>query len=81
MKFMTASEANLQFSSILSMVSGGEEIVVTSHGKPVARIVSLEDGEIRRAAIRAKLFNQLKSQPTLGIPVDWTKDDLYEADF
>lgn len=38
MKQITASEANLRFSEILSAVEIGEEIIVTKHGRPVAVI-------------------------------------------
>ena len=81
MKFMSASEANRNFSAILGMATGGEEIIITSHGKPVAMIGPLTRGEEKRAAARAKLFKRLNSQKPNGIPIDWTRDDLYEADF
>ena len=81
MKFITASEAKRQFSAILDMVAKGEEIIVTSRGKPVARIVSHDDIETQRAAAREELFKRLKSQKPTGIPIDWTRDELHERDF
>lgn len=36
MKAVTAGEANQGFSDLLSQVEGGEEVVITRHGKPVA---------------------------------------------
>jgi len=36
MRTVTAREANQGFSELLSNVEGGEEIVITKHGRPVA---------------------------------------------
>jgi prevent-host-death family protein len=35
-----AFEAKTHLSSLLDRVAGGEEVVITKHGKPVARLVS-----------------------------------------
>ncbi len=53
MPIVTALEAKTRFGELLDRVSRGEEIVITRHDKPVARMVpegrpNLED--IRRAA-------------------------------
>jgi prevent-host-death family protein len=52
MSSVTALEAKTRFGELLDRVSRGEEIIITRHDKPVARIVpegrdSLE--EVRRA--------------------------------
>ncbi|HEX4136247.1 MAG TPA: type II toxin-antitoxin system prevent-host-death family antitoxin [Bryobacteraceae bacterium] len=39
MAFVSAFEAKTHFGSILDRVADGEEIVITRHDKPVARIV------------------------------------------
>jgi len=39
MKKATARDANQRFSKLLAEVAGGREIVITRHGKPVARLV------------------------------------------
>ena len=51
-----AFEAKTKFSELLDRVAGGEEIVVTRHGKAVARIVpeGLPDAEAERKAREAK---------------------------
>ena len=36
MKAVTAREANQGFSELLSQVEGGEEVMITKHGRPVA---------------------------------------------
>ena len=54
MATITAFEANTQFAELLDRALGGEEIIITRHEKPVARIVPEGGGrgleEIRRAA-------------------------------
>ncbi len=51
-----AFEAKTKFSELLDRVERGEEIVVTRHGKTVARIVpeGLPDAEAQRKAREAK---------------------------
>ena len=39
MKHIQSSEAKARFSELLDQVEQGETIVITRHGKPVARIV------------------------------------------
>lgn len=39
MTTVTAFEAKTRFGELLERVSGGEEIVITRHDKPVARLV------------------------------------------
>ena len=39
---MSVREAKAHFSSVLDQVINGEEVVVTSHGKPKVRIVPIE---------------------------------------
>lgn len=38
---MTVANAKAHFSEMLDQVEAGEEIVITKHGQPVARIVGL----------------------------------------
>jgi prevent-host-death family protein len=51
MATITAFEAKTRFGELLERVSRGEEIVITKHDKPVARIVP--EGETRLSEIRA----------------------------
>ena len=41
-KIVSAAEANREFSSLLRGVREGQTFVVTSHGKPVARMIVYE---------------------------------------
>jgi prevent-host-death family protein len=84
-EIVTAAEANRHFSRLLRTVQSGRSVTVTSHGRPVARIVPLEPSndaeaaERRRVAWRA-LMDRLKSQPAIEQPRNWTRDELYERD-
>lgn len=52
MNSVTALEAKTRFGELINRVMRGEEIVITRHDKPVARIVPEGDrnlGDIRRA--------------------------------
>ena len=73
---ISAADANRNFSSILRGVRQGQSFVVTSHGRPVARIIpadKLENSSAARAAFFARLKNQLVTD--IG---RWTRDELYE---
>ncbi len=53
MKTVGASEAKSHFARLLERVANGEQIVITRHGTPVARLVPFAkpDGERARRAI------------------------------
>ena len=53
---MGAYEAKAHFSELLARVAGGEEITITRHGSPVARLIPatpVSSAEDRREAIRS----------------------------
>jgi prevent-host-death family protein len=61
-----AFEAKTHLSSLLDRVIGGEEVVITKHGKPVARLVSaahIDRERVNEAFERLKL---LRRETTLG---------------
>jgi prevent-host-death family protein len=76
-KAVTAADANRKFSKLLKAVEGGDTFVVTSHGRPVAKLVPVETdlSEARRA--KAALLKRLRSQRARSIG-PWTRDELYE---
>ncbi len=45
---VTALEAKTRLGKLLDRVSRGEEIVVTRHDRPVARIIPVDGGNLRR---------------------------------
>ena len=76
---ISAADANREFSRLLRGVREGKSYVVTSHGRPVAKLVPVaEDTDARRQAW-LRLLERLKSQPALNAG-KWTRDELYERD-
>jgi prevent-host-death family protein len=76
-KVVSAADANRRFSGLLREVRGGTSYVVTSHGRPVARLVPLEKNESLARKARAALLRRLRSEPVVRIG-RWRRDDLYE---
>jgi prevent-host-death family protein len=74
---ISAAEANRRFSLLLRGVREGRSFVVTSHGRPVARLVPAAAG--RDAALNARdaLLTRLEGQPALRAG-RWTRDELYD---
>ncbi len=78
MKSISAADANRHFSSLLRAVSRGEQITVTSRGKPVATITAAQTTEgHERAAARHTLLSRLRAARVTGTR-DWSRDELYE---
>ena len=76
---VSAADANRDFSKLLRAVRGGDSIVITSHGKPVAKIVPFVTTDRVRAAAKKRLMAYLRAQPAMKIG-RWTRDELYERD-
>jgi len=55
-KAVSAADANRRFSELLRTVKKGRSVIVTSHGKPVAKISPLAEDE-RAAAGGAPSFS------------------------
>ena len=53
-----AFEAKTRLSSLLDRVAAGEEVVITKHGRPVARLIGARQAD--RARIKSA-FNKLKT--------------------
>ena len=65
-----AFEAKTHLSSLLDRVAAGEEVVITRHGKPVARLVRSEQFDRARAKEAAEKLKELSKGTTLG-GLDW----------
>ena len=79
-EFISAAEANRYFSQLIRGVrEDGATYVVTSHGKPVAKIVPITDerDSAFREAARKKMLERWAEQPLLTIG-PWTRDELYD---
>jgi prevent-host-death family protein len=77
MDTVTAQDANRHFSALLRKVAQGQEVVVTSRGTPVARMVPVVRGGALRQAARGALLAHLSAQATTGSR-GWTRDELYD---
>ena len=75
-KAISAAEANRKFSQVLREVREGRSFVVTSHGRPVARIAPVEAQHDADRA-REALLKRLRSQKAIDIG-PWTRDELYD---
>jgi prevent-host-death family protein len=76
-KAISAAEANRKFSQVLREVREGLSFIVTSHGKPVAKITPHTKSASDRA--REAFFRHLEAQPVRNIG-RWTREELYERD-
>lgn len=74
---IAAADANREFSALLRGVREGRTYIVTSHGKPVAKIAPVTDDERVRGKGRALLFERLAAQAAIDAGRA-TRDDLYE---
>jgi len=75
---ISAANANRRFSELLRGVRSGRSYVVTSHGRPVAKITPVNERDPVRDAARTALFARLRSQRSTKPIGRWTRDDLYE---
>jgi prevent-host-death family protein len=78
-KAVSAADANRDFSKLLRGVRDGDSFVITSHGKPVAKIVPFVAQDRVRQAAKTALLAHLRAQPSIDIG-RWRRDELYEGD-
>ena len=78
-KAVSAADANRDFSKLLREVRDGGSVIITSHGRPVAKIVPFVAQDRVRAAAKARLMARLRSQRAIDIG-PWTRAELYERD-
>jgi prevent-host-death family protein len=77
---ITSADANRHFSQLLRGVrEEGATYVVTTHGKPVAKITPVDDegDSALRAAALKRMQERWAKQPVLNIG-RWTRDELYD---
>lgn len=80
MKIISSTEANRDFSKLLREVSHGQEVQITSRGRPVAVMSPVGPQRAARRAAAAQLLARLLAQATArtGPAVrDWSRDELY----
>lgn len=81
MQTVAVHQAKDRFSALLQAVEDGEEIIITRHGKKIARIVRESDvtpSETEREKLRQEAIERLKAyqafaqvQPAIAGETDW----------
>lgn len=74
MKTVTAAEANRHFSQLLRVVSQGEEVLIVSRGRSVARVEAVAHS--MKVGARQELLQRLQNQESAG-QRNWQRADLY----
>ena len=76
-KSVSAADANRRFSELLRTVKEGRSVVVTSHGKPVAKISPVVEDNRAAAGARSALFARLRRERAVNAG-RWTRDELHD---
>ncbi|HEV2687410.1 MAG TPA: type II toxin-antitoxin system prevent-host-death family antitoxin [Bryobacteraceae bacterium] len=76
-KTVSATDANRRFSELLRTVKKGRSVIVTSHGKPVAKLAPAVEEERAAAGARSALFARLRTERAVNAG-RWTRDELYD---
>ena len=75
-KAISAADANRNFSRVLREVRDGQSYVVTSHGRPVARLAPVKDLS-EAVDARKVLLKRLRSEREVTVE-RWKREDLYD---
>ncbi len=76
MKAVAIFEAKNRFSELIAEVEHGEEITITRHGAPVARLVSIASkarqprGQVQQVAAAMLALRNLGAGTELGVPLE-----------
>jgi prevent-host-death family protein len=80
MRHVTAREANQHFAKVLSAVEGGEEVVISKRGKPVAVMSPYKPAQDEEREAAVVEFLKLLNQPL--IPAEgfrtYSRDEMHE---
>jgi prevent-host-death family protein len=76
-KPISAANANRRFSSLLREVRQGTSYIVTSHGRPVAKIIPFRPADELNEGAKRVLVDRLSVQPVTDVG-RWTREELYE---
>lgn len=78
MQTLAIAQAKNNFSAVLHLVESGQDVVLTRHGKAIARIIPelaqspaapVEVDALRQEAMQ--LLNTFRAQVAPGAPLDW----------
>lgn len=78
MKTVQASEAKAKFLSLLDEVEAGETIVVTRHGKPIARIEPEQNDRAARMKAALESAERFRQSLKAGITIEDIVADIRE---
>jgi prevent-host-death family protein len=70
MSTIGAFEAKTHFSALLERVEHGERVIITKHGKPVARLIPINDQSTLSKQEAIKQLKKFSASHTLG-DLDW----------
>ena len=59
-------EAKTQLSALLDRVEAGEEVIITRHGKPVARLVGVRDPDRKRLDESIQQLKEIRKGSSRG---------------
>jgi prevent-host-death family protein len=76
-KTISAADANRRFSELLRTVKKGQSVVVTSHGKPVAKVSPIVEDNRAVDGARSVLLARLRRERVVNAG-RWTRDELYD---
>jgi len=76
-RVVSAADANRRFSELLRGVREGRSFVVTTHGKPVAKLVPAGKADTAGTGARKALLARLRAEAIVEVS-RWTRDELYE---
>lgn len=76
---IAAADANREFSKLLRQVRAGQSVTITSHGRPVARMVPITEADTTRLRARSRLLERLTRASVRSIGT-WSRDELYERE-
>jgi len=79
MRTISARDANQKFSKLLAEVAGGQEVVITRRGRPVARLSPIAGRPMskeREAAIKRMIARMKKGMHLGGIKL--SRDEMHE---
>jgi prevent-host-death family protein len=78
-KAISAADANRRFSEVLRTIKKGRSVIVTSHGKPIARITPFAEDQRGFGKARSALFTRLRKERAVDAG-RWTREELYDAE-
>ncbi len=77
---ITATEANREFSRVIGEVANGETYVVTSHGKPVMKIMPVKKSAVDPTLVASRRAHlaELRNKPAMEDHHRFSRDDFYD---